>query len=108
MKKTFMGTTPRFAHFKNPPQDNWVVVVGNFQAIENDRGFDAAMRKLKRLNKSSLSQEVAMELRWGTDANRKNPNELVGLRGTANPLRPKEEKLSSAQLKTLKLIKEMN
>lgn len=108
MKKTFMGASPRFAHFKNPPQDNWVVVVGNFKSIENDRAYDAALRKLQRLTKDSFSQEVAMELRWGTDANRKNPNELVGLRGTSNPLRPKEEKLSATQLKTLKLIKEMN
>jgi hypothetical protein len=108
MKKQFHGTLPRFAHFKSPPQDNWAVVVGNFAGIENDRAFDAAMKKLKRLNRESFSQPVAVELRWGTDANRKNPNELVGLRGTANPLRPREEKLSEGQLKTLKLIKEMN
>jgi len=108
MRKQFMGSAPRFPHFKNPPQDNWVVVVGNFASIENDRAFDATMKKLKKLNRESFSQPVAVELRWGTDANRKDPNELVGLRGTANPLRPREEKLTDAQLKSLKLIKEMN
>jgi hypothetical protein len=108
MRKQFMGAPPRFPHFKNPPQDNWVVVVGNFASIDNDRAFDSTMKKLRKLNRESFSQPVAVELRWGTDANGKNPNELVGLRGTANPLRPKEEKLSDAQLKSLKLIKEMN
>jgi hypothetical protein len=108
MKKRFMGSTPRFPQFKNPPQDHWGVVVGNFAGIENDRAFDATMKKLKRLTRDSFSQPVMVELRWGTDANGKNPNELVGLRGTANPLRPKDEKLTDEQLKSLKLIKEMN
>jgi hypothetical protein len=49
-----------------------------------------------------------VELRWGTEANGKNPNELVGLRGTANPLRPKEEKFTEQELKTFRFIKEMN
>src|SRR5215207_536124 len=64
--------------------------------------------RFKRLNRESFSQPVAVELRWGTKANGKDPNELVGLHGTANPLRPRDEKLSDEQLKTLKLIKEMN
>jgi hypothetical protein len=108
MRKQFHGSAPRFPQLKTPIQDNWVVVVGDFQGIENDRAFDAAMKKLKRLNRESFSQPVAVELRWGTKANGKDPNELVGLHGTANPLRPRDQKLSDDELKTLKLIKSMN
>ena len=108
MRKQFLNVAPRFPQLKTPLQDNWVVVVGDFTAIENDRSFDSTMKKLRRLNRESFSPNVANELRWGTDANRKNPNELVGLRGTANPLRPKDQRWTEAQLKTFKLIKEMN
>jgi hypothetical protein len=87
MRKQFMNVAPRYPQLKTPIQDNWVVVVGDFAGIENDRGFDAAMKKLKRLNRESFSPAVAVELRWGTAANGKDPNELVGLRGTSNPLR---------------------
>jgi hypothetical protein len=105
MRKKFDGKAPRFPQLKTPIQDNWVVVVGNFESIDEDRAFDAAMRKLKRLTRDSFSPEVMAELRWGTPANGKNPNELIGLRGAANPLRPREEKLD---LKMLKMLKEMN
>jgi len=105
MRKKWEGKTPRFPQLKTPLQDNWVVVVGNFAGIENDRAFDSTMNKLKRLNRESFSQPVAVELRWGNEANRKKADELVGLRGTANPLRPREEKVD---LKMLKMLKEMN
>jgi hypothetical protein len=107
MRKRYLGAW-RPPQYKTPPTDNWVVVVGDFAGMENDRAFDATMKKLRRLKRDSFTPEVASELRWGNENNKKDPNELVSIRGTANPLRPKDEKLSQAELKTIKLIKEMN
>jgi hypothetical protein len=107
-KKQFKGVAPRFPKLNTPPVPCYAVLVGNFKSLENDRYFDSAMKRLKKLNHQSFTPEMDRELRWGNDVNDLPKNQITSLRGVYNPLRPREAKLDAGTIRKLKMLRELN